>query len=46
MDTVNAGQGDSYIVVKEPTLIVGSGIGVTVGAGKTLVTDLFQLDGL
>lgn len=46
MDTVNAGQGDSYIVVKEPTLIVASGIGVTVGAGKTLVTDLFQLDGL
>lgn len=46
MDTTNAGQGDSYIVVKEPTLIIESGIGVTVGAGKTLVTDLFQLDGL
>jgi len=46
LDTTNAGDTDSYIVVQEPTLIVASGIGVTVGAGKTLVSDLFQLDGL
>ena len=46
LDTTNAGDTDSYIVVQEPTLIVASGIGVTVGAGKTLISDLFQLDGL
>jgi len=46
LDTLNAGDTDSYIVVQEPTLIVASGIGVTVGAGKTLISDLFQLDGL
>ena len=46
LDTENAGTSDSYIVVQEPTLIINSGIAVTVGAGKTLVQDLYQLGDL
>ena len=40
---VNAGLSSSYIVVKEPTMVLDPGITLTVGAGKTLVTDLFRL---
>lgn len=43
LDDVNAGIDSSFIVVKEPTLLLDPGITVTVGAGKTLVTDLFRL---
>jgi hypothetical protein len=46
LDTENAGTSDTYIVVQEPTLIVNAGIAVTVGAGKTLVQDLYQLGDL
>jgi len=46
LDAQNAGTSDSYIVVQEPTLIVASGVGITVGAGKTLVQDLYRLGGL
>lgn len=46
LDTSNAGDSDTYIVVQEPTLIINSGIAVTVGAGKTLVQDLYQLGDL
>jgi len=46
LDTSHAGDGDTYIVVQEPTLIINSGIAVTVGTGKTLVQDLYQLGDL
>ena len=40
----NAGLGSSFIVVQEPELLIDPGSTVTVGAGKTLVTDLFMLN--
>jgi len=43
LDDTNAGIDSSFIVVKEPTLLFDPGVTVTVGAGKTLVTDLFRL---
>ena len=46
LDTNNAGDSPTYIVVQEPTLIISAGIAVTVGAGKTLVQDLYQLGDL
>ena len=45
LDDTNAGLGSSYIVVQEPELIIPGGTTVTVGAGKTLITDLFMLKG-
>ena len=46
LDIENAGTSDTYIVVQEPTLIINAGIAVTVGTGKTLVQDLYQLGDL
>ena len=46
LDTNNAGTSDSYIVVQEPRMVVQPGVAVTVGLGKTLVTDLYQLGDL
>lgn len=43
LDTTTAGESPSYIVVQEPRMIVQTGAAVTVGLGKTLVTDLYQL---
>lgn len=43
-DDTNAGLGSSFIVVQEPELLIDPGSTVTVGAGKTLVTDLFMLN--
>jgi len=45
LDDTNAGLGSSYILVQEPELIIPGGTTVTVGAGKTIVTDLFMLKG-
>jgi len=42
-DTTNSGTGDSYIVTVIPNVVVASGIGVTVGAGKTVVIDVLQI---
>jgi hypothetical protein len=42
-DATNAGIESSYIVTQEPTLLIDPGVTLTVGAGKTLVTDLFNL---
>ena len=46
LDTTNAGANNSYIVVQEPTIIVATGVGMTAGLGKTLVTDLYQIGDL
>ena len=46
LDTTTAGESFSYVVVQEPRLIVQTGAAVTVGLGKTLVTDLYQLGDL
>jgi len=43
-DDTNAGLGSSFIIVQEPELLIDPGSTVTVGAGKTLVTDLFMLN--
>lgn len=42
-DTSNSGTVDSYVVTVVPNITVASGIGVTVGAGKTLVIDVLQI---
>ena len=46
LDTTNAGADHSYVVVQEPRLVVQVGAAVTVGLGKTMVTDLYQLGDL
>jgi hypothetical protein len=43
-DETNAGIDSSYVVVQEPFLLIDPGVTVTVGAGKTLVTDIFMLE--
>ena len=46
-DTTNAGAGYSAIVVSTiPTITVKSGVGMTVGVGKTLVIDVLQIGDL
>ena len=45
LDDTNAGLGSSYILVQEPQLRIPDGTTVTVGAGKTIITDLFMLEG-
>ena len=44
-DDTNAGLGSSYILVQQPELVIPGGTTVTVGAGKTIITDLFMLEG-
>ena len=45
-DATNAGAYDSYVVSVVPNITIASGIGVTVGTGKTMVIDILQLGGL
>ena len=45
-DTTNAGAYDSYVVSVVPTITVASGVGVTVGTGKTMIIDVLNLGGL
>ena len=46
LNTTNAGEDNTYVVVQEPRMIVSTGATITVGLGKTLVTDLYQLGDL
>jgi hypothetical protein len=46
LTTANAGESYSYVVVQEPRIVVSTGATITVGLGKTLVTDLYQLGDL
>ena len=45
-DTTNAGNFSSYVVSVVPNITVASGVGVTVGVGKTMVIDILNLGGL
>lgn len=45
-DTTNSGLVDSYVVTVVPNITVASGVGVTVGVGKTLVIDVLQIGDL
>ena len=42
-DTLNAGNFNSYVVSVVPNITVASGVGVTVGVGKTVVIDVLQI---
>jgi hypothetical protein len=46
LDTTNAGATTSFVVSVVPTVIIGSGIAVTVGVGKTMVIDILNLGDL
>ena len=45
-DTLNAGNFNSYVVSVVPNITVASGVGVTVGLGKTMVIDVLQIGDL
>ena len=45
-DNTNAGDYDSYVVAVVPNITIASGVGVTVGTGKTMVIDVLQIGGL
>jgi len=45
-DTTNAGDYDSYVVAVVPNITIASGIGVTVGTGKTMIIDVLQIGDL
>jgi len=42
-DTTTGEPLDAKIVVEESTLVIDVGIGLTIGEGKTLITDLYDL---
>ena len=46
LDDSSAGESDTYIVSVIPTINIGAGIAVTVGAGKTMVIDVLQIGDL
>ena len=46
LDTLNAGVSSSFIVSVIPNIKVADGIGVTVGAGKTMIIDVLQIGDL
>lgn len=45
-DTTNAGNYNSYVVAVVPNITIASGIGITVGVGKTMVIDVLQIGDL
>jgi hypothetical protein len=46
LDATNAGATTSYVVSVIPNIIIGAGIAVTVGVGKTMVIDILNLGDL
>jgi len=44
--TGGASGNDSYVVSVIPNVTVASGVGVTVGLGKTMIIDVLQIGGL
>ena len=46
LDATNAGATTSFVVSVVPNIIIGSGIAVTVGVGKTMVIDILNLGDL
>ena len=45
-ETGFAGVNTSIVVTVNPKIVVSSGVGMTVGAGKTMVIDVLQLGDL
>ncbi len=45
-DETNSGNFNSYVVSVVPNITVASGVGVTVGVGKTVIIDVLNLAGL
>jgi hypothetical protein len=45
-DATNAGASNSYVISVIPSITIGSGVAVTVGAGKTTIIDVLNLAGL
>jgi len=43
LDNTNAGPGTSFVVVASPSLVINTGVAVTVGAGKTVIIDILNL---
>ena len=46
LDTLNSGESSSIIVSVIPNITISSGVGVTVGVGKTMVIDVLQIGDL
>jgi len=46
LNTTSAGASNSYIVAVAPNVTIASGVGVTVGTGKTMVIDVLNLGDL
>ena len=46
LDTLNAGESSSIIFSVIPNITIASGVGLTVGAGKTMVIDVLQIGDL
>jgi len=46
LDTLTAGESSSIIVSVIPNITIESGVGVTVGAGKTMIIDVLQIGDL
>ena len=46
LNAENAGVSSSYVVSVIPQINIASGIGVTVGAGKTMIIDVLQISDL
>ena len=46
LDTTNCGTTTSLVVTTNPRIVVDDSVDVTVGAGKTLVVDILQIDSL
>jgi hypothetical protein len=42
-DTTTSGGSDSFILLKENKMIINTGIGVTIGDGKLLIINAFDL---
>jgi len=43
LNNTNAGPSTSWVIVASPKLVIGSGAGVTVGTGKTMILDILDL---
>ena len=46
LDTANAGESSTIIVSVIPNITIASGVGLTVGLGKTMVIDVLQIGDL
>jgi len=45
-DETNSGNFNSYVISVVPNITIASGVGVTIGVGKTSIIDVLNLAGL